>query len=291
MHLTHQDPAIERLLAQVGKALGGDFSDKPAIGEDEGPVAELAIGIRFLLDDLERAHEQRAHEVERLRQIDDVKTRFVHTAAHELGTPLTPVLIQLFMLGRAGPLNEAQQRCVSVMQRNVERVNRLVAQMLDVSRLEGGDLRMELERMDLTPVVADVVESFADVAAQRAMRLAARIGTHLHTHGDPHRLYQVVQNLVSNAIKYAPEGSEVRVSARADEDRLELVVEDDGPGMTAEQMSRLFQPFSRIHDHADGTGLGLYITKGIVEQHGGVMGCSSDGPGRGMRFWALLPAA
>jgi PAS domain S-box-containing protein len=237
-----------------------------------------------------------AAELETLRQINSFKTKFLNTAAHELNTPLTPLRLQLHLLkaGTMGPMNDKQTKAVDLLDRNVARLSGLVADILEVARMQSGRIRLTLVPVDVDAVVDEVLESFGE-AARRVGVTASYDGTPgLVAHADRNRLTQVFFNLVSNAIKFTPAGGTVTVHAERSGNDVRFAVRDTGLGLSREQMGRLFQPFSQVHDTmvvtVGGTGLGLYITKGLVEAMGGRIAVHSDGPGRGCAFSFSLPA-
>ncbi|MCA1813158.1 MAG: PAS domain-containing sensor histidine kinase [Halobacteriales archaeon] len=266
---------------------------------DEGP----SPGTRCLFRDVTEQHraeeerrrsEERAAEIARLRDLDRLKTQFINTAAHELCTPLTPIKLQVEMLreGKAAGLTPAQLRSLQILDRNVDRLNDLVADVLAVARLQAGRMTVVQEPMDLRDVVNDAVESFRDVAERAGVRLTAHV-ERLPVDGDRKRLAQVLFNLVDNAVKFTPRGGSIRVEASAQGQEAVVRVADTGAGIAAEDIARLFQPFTQVHDTSQmtraGTGLGLFISRGIVELHGGSLGCESAGPGQGTTFTMRLP--
>jgi len=247
---------------------------------------------RRSLKELEVAHE-------RLVELDRLKTRFINTAAHELGTPLTPLKLQLHVLKSQGDahLTPPQQKAVKVMERNLDRLHLLVQDVLDVARLQNARLSLHPQPLDLAELAREALETFEAPAKEAgiALRLEAPAegGVALRVNADPHRVTQVFTNLLHNALKFTPAGGAITVTLSREGDGVVTRVSDTGNGLTAEQMAQLFKPFSQVHDthlQKGGTGLGLYICKGIVEQHGGQAGVESPGPGKGTTFWFRIPA-
>lgn len=244
-----------------------------------------------------QAATSREAELETLRKMNSFKTQFLNTAAHELNTPLTPLRLQLHLLKAEsmGPLNERQAKAVALLDRNVSRLSGLVGEILEVARLQSGRVRLTPTRVEVDAVVDEVIESFNETARKVGVALAFEGTPGLHVHADRNRFTQVLFNLVSNALKFTPAGGSVTVDARRPNGNghVEVQVRDTGLGLTAEQMARLFQPFSQVHDPmaipATGTGLGLYICKGLVEAQGGRIAVKSPGPGRGSTFSFTLP--
>lgn len=234
-----------------------------------------------------------ARELERLRELEHAKSQFFNSAAHELGTPLTPIKLQLHLLKNMGEgeMNEGRQKALDILDRNVDRLSRLTQELLDVARLQAGHMQLEIEPTDLRKVVQEVVESFAPVAADRGVKLSADIREPLLVQADPKRLSQVLYNLVSNALKFTPRGGRVVIEETQSDKEVVMLVHDDGVGLSQEQISHLFQPFSQVHADKKslGTGLGLFVSRGIVQLHGGRIWCESQGAGRGATFAFTLP--
>lgn len=234
-------------------------------------------------------------ELARLREMDRFKSDFINSAAHELNTPLTPLKIQLHLLKQRLPATMvSERRSVDLVDRNLERLSSLVGDMLDVARLQSGRMRMEPNQADLARLVHEAADTFTETATMRHVKLVVDAPVPVMSVLDAKRISQVVYNLVSNALKFTPAGGEVKLVARVAGDEVEVSVQDTGAGLDKQQIERLFQPFAQFHRDkidAPGTGLGLYISKGIVERHGGTIVCESAGPGRGSRFFFHLPAA
>lgn len=287
---------LEQLARVLAGAAAGDFSEKLDLPERETAVEDrVVILARFLLEDLERAQQVRSREIERLQEIDAMKGRFINTAAHELGTPLTPLKVQLHLLesGQLGLLAPGQERAVRILSRNLSRVITLVGDMLSISRMDAGELKLRKVPLDLAALVAETCDSFVDGARQRGIRLEQQAPEALFIQGDPSRLGQVLYNLTNNALKFTPTGGRVTVRARRRGNEALVQVQDTGIGLEADDIARLAQPFVKLADtspHGDpGTGLGLYITKGLVERHGGLLWLESQGTGKGTTVSFAIP--
>lgn len=234
-------------------------------------------------------------EVASLRQMNEFKTRFLNMAAHELNTPLTPLRLQLHLLKaeEMGKLNERQARAIALLDRNVLRLSGLVGELLEVARIQGGRLRLVVSAVPVDEVVDEVLESFEETSRRVGVQVGYAGGQGLHVLADRSRLTQVLFNLVSNAIKFTPAPGRVTVEAHARETFVEVAVTDTGLGLTREQQARLFQPFVQVHDpnalSVGGTGLGLYISRGLIEAQGGTLTVTSPGPGKGSTFRFTLP--
>jgi PAS domain S-box-containing protein len=242
--------------------------------------------------DLRMREQQNVAELNRLQNQANFKTNFLRTAAHELGTPLTPIRIQLRILKDLLD-QEPQVRAFGILERNFQRLQGLVSDLLESARVQSNKLRLSMRPIDLATIVHDVVETFQETAIQSNVTLDTMGATRLPVVADPDRVSQVLFNLVSNAMKFTPAGGHVAINLKEGLDDAILEVIDSGSGFTPEQVDLLFKPFSQIHDpmqtNAPGTGLGLYICKGIIEQHGGTIRAYSPGPGQGSTFTVRLP--
>jgi signal transduction histidine kinase len=254
---------------------------------EEQARAQRALG--------ERKRQQEEEELQRLRDLDQFKTSFINAAAHELNTPLTPLRLQVHMLERLGRTEDAEgrARAVRILSRNVDRMALLIEDMLDVARLQSGKLRLERAAVDVVGLVHDAIETYGAPSESKQVKLQAEGPETLMANLDGKRVSQILYNLVSNAVKYASRGSTVHVRCFGDDRQVTLQVEDRGAGFTAEQRQRMFLPFSQVHtgdQAAPGTGLGLYISRGIAELHGGSLDAASAGPGLGATFTCVLPS-
>lgn len=236
-----------------------------------------------------------AREVQRLREMDAFKTHFLNMAAHELSTPLTPTRLQLHLLqsGALGALDARQLQAVRIAERNVGRLASLVAEILEVARLQGGGLRFNIESFDLGAAVTEAVDAYAEAARGLDVRLHADCEEQVVLRTDRERLLQVLMNLLSNAIKFTKAGGTVSVAAQSlSGDKVAIEVRDTGAGLTEEQIGQLFRPFAQVHDPmavtSPGAGLGLYICRSLVEAMGGTITAASEGLGKGSTFRILL---
>ncbi len=221
---------------------------------------------------------------------NDEIIQFLNNASHDLASPLTPIRIQLAMLENAkGDLNERQTKAWEVVKRNIDQMGLLVTDIRDAARMQAGRLALYREPLDLAVLAAQSVESFEGAATEKQVKLSLdHDGSPVHVSGDPGRLTQVLYNLINNALKFSDAGGRVQVAVRTPAAGQAVVaVRDTGIGMTPEDAARLFQPFSQAHGAAQkkkGSGLGLFISKGIIEGHDGDIWCESAGPGQGSVF-------
>jgi signal transduction histidine kinase len=244
----------------------------------------------------------RAKNVELERQ-SAIRTEFISIAAHELRTPLTSIVgyLDLFSEGRFGILPDLAERPLASVQRGAHRLKRLVDDMLSISRIDGGRMTLNREPVDLGEMVQHVVSELLPLAAARKQKLEAKIDQVKHVDADRDKLHQIAVNLVSNAIRYTPEAGEISISvdeaplARYPGGWARLRVRDNGIGISDEDRQRVFDPFLHpmpVRHHTsslpDSAGLGLYIARGLIELHGGMITVDSQ-PEVFTEFTVLLP--
>ena len=233
-------------------------------------------------------------EVTQQRELDRLKDEFVATVSHELRTPLTSMMgfLEMIREGEAGALTEEQQRFLAIVYRSSERLQRLVGDLLFVARLDASGLQMQFADVSVDEIVSECVESAAALARSRGLQLELELGRTPLVWGDRERLGQLVSNLVSNAIKFTPQGGTVTVRTLVRDGDVVIEVEDTGIGIPAAEQERVFERFFRSSTATDqaipGTGLGLVISKAIAEAHGGGMSMRSE-PGVGTCFGVSLP--
>jgi len=232
------------------------------------------------------------HDLTRLKQLESVRQEFVANVSHELRTPLS--LIKGYvetLLDGARDNPEVATKFLQTIDRNAERLKLLIEDLLTISELESGRIKLSLRAVPLSPVVAKVFEDFKTQADAKSMKLI-NAAPELAVRADVDRLEQVLGNLVDNAIKYGRAKGTVTVGGIGrDGGRVEVFVQDDGPGIPPEALERVFERFYRVDKarsrEQGGTGLGLAIVKHIIQNHGGVVRATSD-PGRGTTFYFTL---
>jgi signal transduction histidine kinase/ActR/RegA family two-component response regulator len=232
--------------------------------------------------------------VRELNEASRLKDDFLATLSHELRTPLNAIVGWAHVL-QAGDLDrQTTAKAIETIRRNAQAQNQLISDMLDVSRIVAGKLRLELRPTDLAPVIHAAIDTVRPSAQAKGVELVPDLDpAAAPIRGDLDRLQQVVWNLLSNAIKFTPSGGRVRVSLKALGSDLEITVEDDGPGIEADFLPHVFDRFrqadsSSSRGHA-GLGLGLAIVRHIVELHGGVVTARNRETGTGAVFDVRLP--
>ena len=220
---------------------------------------------------------------------------FVSTVSHELRAPLTAITAALTLLdaGGAGPLPEMAVRLVAIARDNSQRLARLVNDILDVEKVESGETVFDLRKVDVRLMLAKTIDNSRAVADNVGVRLRFDTGNGTaDVRADPDRLVQVITNLLSNAIKFSPRGEEIVVAVSRRDGVVRLTVRDHGPGIPDDFKRRVFEKFAQARASDGpmpaGTGLGLNITRQIVQRLGGTIGFDSA-RGRGTLFWVELP--
>jgi PAS domain S-box-containing protein len=240
---------------------------------------------------LERETAARA-EAERLSRMKD---EFLSTLSHELRTPLNAILGWANILRSSSATTpEDLQQGLETIERNARSQARLIEELLDMSRIMNGKLRLDVQPVDLQTVVADAIESVRPAANAKGIRLTKVLDPRGGPiTGDPNRLQQVLWNLLSNAIKFTPRAGRIQVFLQRVNSHVEITVMDSGQGITADFLPRLFTRFSQAETSEarrhGGLGLGLALVKSLVELHGGTVTASSPGPGQGAVFIISLP--
>jgi PAS domain S-box-containing protein len=227
-----------------------------------------------------------------LRQLDRLKDEFVALVSHELRTPLTSIRGYLELMSEDTELTPDQVRFLDTIERNAQRLERVVGDLLFCAQVEAGKLSLECNAVDVNAIVEEAVHAAQPSAAAKAITLTAELADVPEIQGDRARLAQVLDNFVSNAVKFTPAGGSISVTTGVLPGEIEITVADTGMGIPADELPQLFQRFFRAERAAaaaiPGTGLGLAIAKAIVAGHGGRIRVESD-EGAGTTFRILLP--
>jgi PAS domain S-box-containing protein len=221
------------------------------------------------------------------------KDEFLATLSHELRTPLNTVMGYVQMLRQGSIAADEQPRVLEVINRNATMLARLVNDVLDTSRIVTGKMQVDLQPCRIETIVDEAVASMRPAAEAKGITLEQDVDPTLVVQCDAVRLGQVFWNLLSNAVKFTPAGGRVSITAREERDRAVVVVEDTGIGIAAGDLPLIFQRFWQAPPTGGrqfgGLGLGLALARHFVELHGGRIGATSDGPGRGTRIEIELP--
>jgi len=234
---------------------------------------------------------------ERLGEIERMKADFFSSMSHELRTPLTTIKegTRLLLDGVGGETTDKQRKLLTILAEESNRLIGVVNSLLDLSKMEAGMLNYEFETVNLDPLIRRAVTEIAPLVEAKQIILETAIDTPLPpARLDPERMLQVLRNLLGNAVKFTPKGGQVTVTARPVDGKLQVSVQDSGPGIPAESLTAIFEKFhqgnhKRAHTRP-GTGLGLAIAKNIITSHGGEIWAESQ-LGQGSKFFFALPCS
>jgi two-component system, NtrC family, sensor histidine kinase KinB len=245
------------------------------------------------------------YDVSDFARLDELRTELIGVASHELKTPLTTLRMNLMLLGET-TINEMQREVVATALLGCEQLATTVEELLDVTRIEAGRLRLDLERLDLYAAVDRAVDALRPRFEEAGVRIdhARGVATPAVIRGDPARIAAVLSNLLDNALKYTPSGGKVTIEITSGQNAglqkqsvVQVAVTDSGPGIPAEFRDRVFEKFFRVeHERreglgfAQGAGIGLYLCRQIVEAHGGSIRCGTAPSGIGTQFVVQFPA-
>jgi len=278
-----EDP---RLLALA--RVGGDAPRREELVSPDGRVFSAQ---RTLIPGVGQAIVM--HDITHLKDLDRIKSEFVTTVSHDLRSPLTAILGYVELIERAGSVNDQQREFIRRVRLSVEHMTRLVADLLDLGRIEAG-LDASLEVTPISVLARYALDGLRSAAEMKQQKVETVLSDDLPmVRGDPYRLRQMIANLLENAIKYTPANGEIVVAAVVEGDQVILRVSDSGPGIPAADQPYIFDKFfraSNVPDDTGGTGLGLSIVKSIVDSHQGRIWVDSQ-LGRGTTFTVVLPRA
>ena len=254
---------------------------------------ELAVGEMFVGKNLHFVGIIR--DISERKQLERIKREFISTVSHELKTPLTSITGALGLMrnGIAGALTEQMQEILDIAYRNSERLGVLVTDILDIEKIDAGQVSYDMQQVDINLLISDCVASMQQYSNDLGVTLKvcgeAEDPAFI---GDPTRLTQVMTNLISNGVKFSKSGQQVKISAESTEDTIIFSVMDQGEGIPEELQEKIFTRFFRANSaddrHSGGTGLGLSICQPIVEAHGGTITVESS-PGEGSTFTVRIP--
>jgi len=254
-------------------------------------LSEARIATLNILEDINEAKKELEKANRELMEMDEVKSKFLGTASHELKTPLTAIKanVDFILSGREGPIPRNLRQYLLTIQRNTNRIQEIMEKMLDMARIKAGKIDLLMERVNLLQAVKEYVKEIKPV--EKRIDIKINIPRDLHVTADRNRLHDIYINLLSNAFKFTASGGEIRIGARREDDVVLVEVSDTGVGIPEDQWEKVFDEFYQVDRRRyGGTGLGLTIVKNIVEEHGGKIWVSSE-VGRGSSFYFTVPLA
>jgi signal transduction histidine kinase len=283
---------IRAAAAAARRLAAGDLSARLA-ETGPGEVGDLTQGFNSMADSLERSQRELEERNELLVEESRLKAELVSIVSHEIRTPVTSIIGFANVLLTRQVDDDARARYLRIIEEQARRLATLVDDFLDLQRIEEGRLELRQELIDLVGLLRQQQHLFAVQTARHTLKFELPPDRALPVRGDPDRLAQVLGNLMSNAIKYSPDGGEVEIAGEGEAGVVRVRVRDQGIGIPPDQQSKIFTKFFRgeaARRGIPGTGLGLALAREIVEAHGGRIGFSSAA-GRGTTFWIELPAA
>jgi len=264
----------------------GVFSSRMTIKTGDEMI-ELSKGFNSMAEALERIDEER-------RKLDRAKTEFLSITSHELRSPMTPIKAQMQMLlkGYYGRLSQRQKETIEMILNNTNRLDKIIADLLEVSRIEAGRIKFSFVRTNMKEEVVKLAEEARTFMAEKGIVIRLKMETLPIVEVDPDRVMQVLRNLLNNAIKFSKKGGEIIVTVVPIEGAVQFSVKDTGIGISRTDLNRIFEPFYQsehtIYREYGGTGLGLTICKGIIESQKGKIWAESE-PGKGSTFFFTVP--
>lgn len=276
-------------LCKDGSELPVEISLAPVVTDEGMLVVNMVRDVserRRLQAELKRRNED-------LVLADQRKDEFLAVLSHELRNPLAPIRTAVEVLAGCEGADPDVTWATGVIARQVDQMTRLIDDLLDVSRITRGKVRLHSTRIELEAVIAAAVETSRPLIEQRKQKLELKTPEGVHLHGDSVRLAQVLANLLNNSAKYSDEGTAIALEARVQGGELVISVRDEGMGIAPEFLPHIFETFTQADRSLDrahgGLGIGLTLVKSLVEMHGGTVTAHSEGPGRGSLFLVRLP--
>ena len=298
---------IQALVGATKRVAAGELGVRTGLPQGQGELSQLASAFDQMAESLERAHERRLLEEDlrrknyqleqqnlAIQEANRLKTEFVSMVTHELRTPLTSIQGYAELLLEDQRIAGEERESLILVKKNADRLLALINDLLDLSRMEAGKLDLHRTSLDLARLIPEVAGSLRPLIEAKRQRLRLDLGEVLPAvWADQDRVAQILTNLISNAHKYTLVEGSITVAARRDDGYVRVDVSDTGVGLSPEDQAQLFTKFFRAHDRSlqagGGTGLGLVITRLLVELHGGRITVSSA-PGQGSTFTFSLPA-
>ncbi|MGA1825266.1 MAG: ATP-binding protein [bacterium] len=256
-------------------------------------VLEKALEKQSLSMDNKRLLRELQEANEKLKEMDRLKSAFVAMVSHEFKNPLVVLQLSLdhVLAGYMGDINPKQEKFLRLSKNEIDRLLRLVIDLLDISKIETGGMHLKKETIEILPLIKRIITPYENLLSKKQIALQLEINQDIGSlRADEDKLSQVIINLLSNAIKYTPQQGEIRINVSRKDNGIQFIISDTGPGISQKDILKLFDKFERlIAENEEGTGLGLSIAKYIVELHKGKIWVEST-VGKGSSFIFVLPA-
>jgi len=280
--------ALTNMLKDTEKEREASEEKAGELAEEEQKIKDSRTALLNMMKDLNE-------QMGRLKELDEMKVRFFSMTSHELKTPITPMKMQLEMLmgGDLGKLSDKQKQGLDIVLRNALRLEGLLNDLLDISRIESKGMQFKYKKVDVNSLVKQAVQTMHETAKNKKINLAVKQGKIPNTMCDPDRIQQVLINLLSNSLKFTPENGTITIRTEKEDHDVKVSVSDNGIGIPEKHLPKIFSAFYQVEQPATkkykGTGLGLTICKAIVEAHNGTIWVKSPGAGKGTIFTFTLP--
>ncbi|DAC73075.1 MAG TPA: hypothetical protein DSN98_01915 [Thermoplasmata archaeon] len=316
---------ISKMVIAIERVARGDYSTQIVISNKNDDFDSLAIGINMMIEDLGESFKENKKNQEllqekinilegndlatlnimedlyettdKMKKLSEIKSAFLNMTSHELRTPIVAIkgYIQMILRGTLGPINDEQKNALDIAQRNSDRLARLIQDILDVSRLESGTMKFVVEKTNIEKMIKEVYDAMQITAGLKGIKIDTEVEKAIPELGiDNNRITQVIINILTNAVKFSPNGSVINVRVKKQDQDILFEIQDFGRGISTEHHQKIFQTFYQVDSSTDvkfgGAGLGLAICYGIVVAHGGRIWVESEGiPGKGSTFKFVLP--
>lgn len=282
----------------IGAMIIGMIEEEAVLSPFRTDLLDRLAGVVGIAVDNALLYERIGEANTRLKELDKLKDEFVSIASHELRTPMTVIKSYLWLLmqGKRGPLNEAQQKDLTKAFASTERLINLVNDMLNISRIESGRLTVTIQNVNMKDLVESTISELMPRAGEQGLQLTTLFeGDNLVAKADPERVKQILINLVGNSLKFTPQGGSIQTKVYILENMVITQVTDTGKGINKEDMPKLFQKFGIVGSDyltkqgVQGTGLGLYLTRSLIQIMQGQIWVESGGENKGSSFTFSLP--
>ena len=298
--ICHEDVGRRRTWQPDEQSFAGSMADLVSLSLEVEQRRQAENALRETLDSLEIKVAERTRDLEaaneRLQELDHLKSEFLATMSHELRTPLNSIVgfTGILRQGLAGPVNDEQKKQLGMVQSSSRHLLGLINDLLDLSRVESGKMEVFVEDFWIADLVKEVIQVMTPLAEEKKLRLESSVDQpDLLVHSDRKKCFQILLNLVNNAVKFTEIGR-VSLAVRTGPENISFLVSDTGIGIKPENMSRLFEAFRQVDGSArriyEGTGLGLYLSKQLARMLGGNVAAESEF-GVGSRFTLTLPCS